>query len=534
MPLVKSGDVLAGKYRVERVIGSGGMGYVVAARHLDLDQTVAIKLLRRDLAGADEHESVGRMIREAQAVVRLRNEHVAKVFDMGALESGEPYIVMEYLEGQDLSALAKRRGAIASHEAVDYVLQACEALAEAHALGIVHRDVKLANLFVTRTHAGYPLIKVLDFGVSKVIAAGLGDSMSDMTHTASMLGSPRFMSPEQMRDPRAVDARTDIWSLGVVLYRLIAGRPPFDSDVIGVLLSMVLHEQPEPLSVARPDIPRALSDVVARCLEKDVNRRYPSVAHLAADLVQFASDPSRAYAVAERVAQTFGNSAVISAEHATAPAPSHRVSALISSAPLSVPSARGTEVGSHQSHPAAPTDYLNHANSGVSDPSLLRRLVGSDFLNADARRRRRRVLAVSVGLSAVALAYTYVHSHVGAAGTGDSGAVASQAQASQFNVPDASSSHAVSSSPQVAAALPSVALDASVADSGPLNTQSPTARPSPLVASPSRKGSGATTGEKPNATSSPGPAVPKRPQRTRPRGTASPSTSDGQIPPTRD
>ncbi len=303
MSSVRPGDVLAGKYRVERVLGSGGMGYVVAARHLQLDQLVAMKFLRKGGgASLDETEATGRFLREAKAVVRLKDEHVAKVFDVGTLESGEPYIVMEYLDGCDLSALAKQRGAIPASEAVDYIMQACEALAEAHSLGIVHRDVKLANLFLTKGHAGTPLVKVLDFGISKV--SPFGEADHEMTRTASMLGSPRFMSPEQMRDPRAVDARSDIWSLGVVLYRLVSGKPPFEADTLGRLLTMVMHENPDPLSAVRADLPLGFSETVGRCLEKDANFRYANIAELAYALVPFAVDPVRARGVADRIAAT--------------------------------------------------------------------------------------------------------------------------------------------------------------------------------------------------------------------------------------
>ena len=302
MSSVRPGDVLAGKYRVERVLGSGGMGYVVAARHLQLDQLVAMKFLRRGGNALDETEATGRFLREAKAVVRLRDEHVAKVFDVGALETGEPYIVMEYLDGSDLAGAREAARRDPRRRGVDYVLQACEALAEAHALGIVHRDVKLANLFVTRGASGSPLVKVLDFGISKVIRSA--SRSTTMTRTASMLGCPRYMSPEQMRDPRAVDARTDIWSLGVVLYRLVTGRPPFEADTLGRLLTMVMHENPDPLSAVRGDLPLGFSETVQRCLEKDANHRYSNIAELAYALVPFAVDPVRARGVADRIAAT--------------------------------------------------------------------------------------------------------------------------------------------------------------------------------------------------------------------------------------
>jgi serine/threonine protein kinase len=300
MNSVRPGDVLAGKYRVERVLGQGGMGYVVAARHLQLDQLVAMKFLRR--GALEEGEATMRFQREAKASVKLRNEHVARVFDVGTLDSGEPYMVMEYLEGCDLSALAKQRGAIPVGEAVEYIMQSCEALAEAHSFGIVHRDIKLANLFVTRGLGGAPLVKVLDFGISKTNP--FGESEHEMTRTASMLGSPRFMSPEQMRDPRAVDARSDLWSLGVVLFRLVGGKAPFEAETLGQLLSMVMHEMPTRLGQLRGDLPPGFDAVVARCLEKDPAARFQNVAELAYALAPYAMDPMRARATADRVAAT--------------------------------------------------------------------------------------------------------------------------------------------------------------------------------------------------------------------------------------
>ncbi len=297
-----SGDVVADKYRVERMLGTGGMGYVVAARHLTLDQLVAIKFLSKGSLG--DEEAYARFRREAKACVRLKGDHVAHVYDVGVHDGDEPFIVMEYLDGADLSSIAKERGALSIGEAAEYVLQACEALAEAHALGIIHRDVKLANLFLTHTPSGWPLVKVLDFGVSKTIAAG--ELANDVTRTAAMLGSPKYMSPEQMNDPRGVDERSDIWSLGVCLYRLIAGRPPFDGETIGRLCTMVLHETPLPLGHFRPDVAPALESVVTACLQKDRSRRFANVAELAASLVPFCPDPERAREMAAHVASVLG------------------------------------------------------------------------------------------------------------------------------------------------------------------------------------------------------------------------------------
>src|SRR5262245_18034417 len=216
---VQPGDMLAGKYRVERVLGAGGMGVVVSAMHIDLEERRAIKLMHSaDLANA---QTVERFLREARAAARLRSDHVAKVHDVGRLETGAPYIVMELLVGEDLSHLLKARGPLPIEEAVLYILQACDAIGEAHAAGIVHRDLKPANLVLSRRPNGAPCVKVLDFGISKRTApAGSAMLQSEITGTAEVIGSPHYMSPEQMRSTRNVDNRTDIWSLGVILYKL--------------------------------------------------------------------------------------------------------------------------------------------------------------------------------------------------------------------------------------------------------------------------------------------------------------------------
>ena len=302
MPGVSAGEIVAEKYRVERMLGSGGMGYVVAARHLSLDQLVAIKFLTK--GALEDAEATARFKREARAASRLKNEHVTKVFDVGVHANDEPFIVMEYLDGSDLGAIAKQRGALAVSEAAEYVLQACEALAEAHSLGIIHRDVKPGNLFLTRTASGWPLVKVLDFGVSKTLVNA--EAQGDVTKTAAMLGSPKYMSPEQMNDARSVDGRADVWSLGVVLYRLVTGQQPFAGDTIGRLCMAVLAHDPPPVTAHRPDAPPAFAAVVARCLEKDRTRRFANVAELAAGLGPFCVDPERTQATIERIANVLG------------------------------------------------------------------------------------------------------------------------------------------------------------------------------------------------------------------------------------
>ncbi|HWL88212.1 MAG TPA: serine/threonine-protein kinase [Polyangiaceae bacterium] len=322
------GELLAGKYRVDQVLGTGGMGVVVSALHVHLQNEVAIKLLRSDriIPG----HSAERLIREARAACKIRSEHVARVFDVGVLEDGSPYIVMERLRGSDLASWIEREGTLSVTAAVDTVLQACEALAEAHVLGIVHRDLKPANLFRTEHMDGSLCIKVLDFGISKItslaedarppssrrapkvsrasaqemtwdgttvdvpmcmpkkstLPMALGESL---TGTGAQVGSLHYMAPEQVLSARDVDARADIWSLGMILYELLAGRPAFARESAEDVARAILEEAPLSLRVTRPDVPPALDSAIVRCLEKRRADRFFDVAALADAIAPFAS-----------------------------------------------------------------------------------------------------------------------------------------------------------------------------------------------------------------------------------------------------
>ena len=296
---IQVGDVVAGKYRVDRVLGEGGMGIVVAATHEQLDEKVALKFLRPTVAS--NPEIVQRFVREARAAVKIRSEHVARVLDVGTLDSGTPFMVMEYLDGQDLAQTLAGRGPFPVEETVTYVLQTCEAVAEAHSLGTVHRDLKPANLFLARRPNGRPVVKVLDFGISKV-STGADDAA--LTKATAMMGSPSYMSPEQMVAAASVDVRADIWALGVVLYELLTGKVPFAADTMPELVGMILQREYTPLATLRPDLPHGLRAAVDRCLQKDRAYRYPNVAALAADLVPFG--PPRSDLSLERIAHVLG------------------------------------------------------------------------------------------------------------------------------------------------------------------------------------------------------------------------------------
>ena len=299
------GTVVAGKFRIERVLGEGGMGIVFSAHHLHLGRLVAIKLLKPEaLAHPD---IVTRFGNEARSSSRIQSEHVARVLDVGALDSGEPYMVMEYLEGSDLAKYVRQRGPLPIEEAVDHLLQACEALAEAHVAGIVHRDLKPANLFLTRRADGSNCVKVLDFGISKASLAGDQPAAQNLTQTSSVLGTPGYMAPEQLRSSKHVDPRTDVWALGVILHELLTGRLAFQGSTVPEVYAAILASPPEPLRSVRPDAPPQLEAIILRCLEKDATRRFSSVGEFAMALAHFASPAGRLSA--ERIGRITGVSA---------------------------------------------------------------------------------------------------------------------------------------------------------------------------------------------------------------------------------
>jgi serine/threonine-protein kinase len=281
--LVQAGDVVAGKYRLEREIGSGGMGVVYAAVHVHLEQRVALKFVNVEVA--NNAEVTQRFWREARAAVKIQSEHVARVIDIGQLDGGAPYIVMEYLEGDDLDNIVRKGGPLEARDAVRYVLQACEALAEVHVMGIVHRDIKPANLFLADRPDGSRIVKLLDFGISK--PAIYEDGKGSLTQTSAVIGSPNYMSPEQLRSSRDVDTRSDVWALGVTLFELLGGTSPFARGTMPEVCASILKDPPLKLTQLRPELPSAIEAVIGKCLAKDPKERWKDVGELAIALRSF-------------------------------------------------------------------------------------------------------------------------------------------------------------------------------------------------------------------------------------------------------
>lgn len=289
LPVV--GEVIAGKYRIEGSLGEGGMAHIFAAHHELLDKPIAVKILSPLAPQAASFGTfVERFLTEARAAAKVDNPHVARVMDVGTLDNGLPFMVMERLDGCDLEELLRLEHNLPVPDAVDYMLQALHGLAHAHALGIVHRDLKPANLFLAHQPDGTAVIKIVDFGIAKMIDLG-GTTAGRVTGDGSTVGSPMYMSPEQVRNAKAVDHRADIWAMGVVLYELLVGKPPFGDDEQGVgeIFAAVLEKDVPPLRKRRVDVPSGLESAVMKCLERDVDKRFADVSQLASEIAPFGS-----------------------------------------------------------------------------------------------------------------------------------------------------------------------------------------------------------------------------------------------------
>lgn len=293
---LNDGERLGGKYVVERLLAQGGMGEVYLAQHEVLGEPVAIKVLLAQYLHHDE--ALARFLNEAKAAAKIKSEHVARVTDVAVSDRGMPYIVMEYLEGDDLERVIQKGGAMSPSEAVDAVLQSLDAVAQAHALGMVHRDLKPSNLFQARLPDGSTIVKVLDFGISKAATTASGK----LTGTSSMLGSPMYTAPEQLRNARNATARSDVWSLGVILFELMSVRLPYEGETLGELIVTMMEREPTPLQSVAPEVPPGLVDVVMRCLRRVDTERFESVRELASALEPFAPPGGRGMGVARRLA----------------------------------------------------------------------------------------------------------------------------------------------------------------------------------------------------------------------------------------
>ncbi|MGO9838899.1 MAG: protein kinase domain-containing protein [Polyangiaceae bacterium] len=410
----RPGDLIEGKYRVEKILGEGGMGVVLAAHHELLDQRVAVKVLT-----ATDEKAISRFSFEARSTARLKSEHVARVMDVGALPGGAPFMVMEYLEGCDLEELLHLNGPMQVEEAVGYVLQALEGLSQAHGLGIVHRDLKPANLFLAVHPSGVNIIKIVDFGISKSIVSRRSGKTGVLTAEHSTVGSPAYMAPEQIRASKDVDPRADLWSLGVVLYELLSGEPPFPGESVGAIFAAVLEKEAPRLRNRLTAIPEGLSDAVARCMERDREKRYPDALELAKALASFG--PPDAGARVTRIEQTL-HTAMARVEAKELKASSVRVSVGGGGASGDL-TAELTESGSHEIRFA--TDDAEDGRKVTAPPSTAPRRIGqpahataghvafaADTPNPDAiyrgttipsvvRRSRRRAGLAVVGATGV-------------------------------------------------------------------------------------------------------------------------------------
>ncbi len=304
---IRVGDLLAGKYRVERLHRRGALGLTLEALHTQLGQRVAVRLLAADPKA--HPEAAARFLHGARLAVQYQNEHTARIVDVGSLGSGAPYIVTELLAGSDLRRVLRVRDSLPVTEAVDYILQACEGLADAHAHNVVHRNMKPTNLFLTRRD-GVRRIAVLDFGVSE---DPLSDIAINLGSTLGAVSALSYLAPEQIRQPAAVDGRADIWALGAILYEMLTGCLLHDGQTTPELLAMIVADAPTPVSHLRPEISAELEAIVLRAVAKDREARYASLAELAEALGPFASEEG-AEAVT-RIGKALGRRA------ATAPPP---------------------------------------------------------------------------------------------------------------------------------------------------------------------------------------------------------------------
>jgi serine/threonine-protein kinase len=443
-----------------------------AATHIELDQKVAINFLLP--AALPNAQVVSRFTREARAAARIRGEHVARVIDVGSLDGGAPYIVMEYLEGKDLSALLTERGPLPITDTVSYVLQACEALAEAHNAGIVHRDIKPANLFLAATADRSHIIKVLDFGISKSMDQDPHSPSGSLTRTSAVLGSAFYLSPEQLISAKTVDQRADIWALGIVLYQLLSGQVPFDGDSMPEVVARILKNQPVPLRQLRPDVPEHLAAIVSHCLREAPHERFNSVLELAQALAPYGGEHARTSV--DKIGRVLGGSA-----KSTGHSPLASSLGIGARVPHDVPQMSATNVASVITDP--------NANSGQLAPVGERTNMPWVASSAPSQGSQRWIFAVGAGVMllvglavAVGLAF-YVRSKNG--GPIAASSVGASASAIPSLVPVASTTAAATAEPSastssIASAVASAPV-ASAATTTPPKPTTPTTATTPIA-----------------------------------------------------
>jgi serine/threonine-protein kinase len=278
------GTIVDGRYRVIHKIGAGGMSSVYRVEHLAIAKVAAMKVLHREIA--NEPDALKRFRREAEAISRLGHPNTVQVFDFGQTGTST-YLIMEYVRGEDLGTILRRDGHITFARAAPIVLQICGSLGEAHDLGIVHRDVKPENVIVSRTKEGSDFVKVLDFGLAKITLPG---GAAGASNPGILIGTPYYMSPEQIRADREPDARSDVYSLGAVMYRILCGAPPFEAATPVAVLTKHLTEEPAPLLRPGVDVPPAVAAIVLRALAKDPEDRFASMDELREALADAAGD----------------------------------------------------------------------------------------------------------------------------------------------------------------------------------------------------------------------------------------------------
>jgi len=460
------GALVGGKYRIEKLIGRGGMGAVYLARHELLDRHVALKVLAQEAVGNED--ATRRLIKEAQLAGKIPGDHICRVTDVGVGDDGVPYVAMEYLEGRDLSAILQEHGPLPVPEATGYVLQALDAIAHAHARGIVHRDLKPSNLFVATGLDGRPLVKVLDFGISK----STGPAQIVLTSTSALLGSPAYMSPEQVRSAKNVDARTDIWSTGVILYELLTGRMPFTGESVGAVFAAILETDAPSVLVSRKDVPPALAAAVARCLHRRADERFANAAEVADAIAPFAL-PGEA-SLADAIRSTLSK-AGMTAPRALRPASPSSADLTGSGPSVSVPVP--------ESLPRPPPSHAS------GQPQILTASAWADTLRASGPPPPSRpprwflvgaaalgVVTVAAGVAIVARGLAH-RDH--AAGAASAFATADPAVPSATAVATSSPSVDVSAVPAVASAAPAAAIHdgAGAATSAAPTWRPPTAAP---------------------------------------------------------